>query len=128
MKTNTNTEKSYKILGVNDDESTCDCCGKRGLNSVVWIENLLTGEIRHFGTTCALQPAKALGITKQEVDGAARDFKRKMQAVFRNAWIAYKNSGGKMNMVNDYTWEYADKELHSKMVAEARKQLSWMFA
>jgi len=43
----------YKILGVNDDLNFCNCCGKQRLARVVWMENLNTGEVTHYGTTCA---------------------------------------------------------------------------
>ena len=49
-----------RILGINDDRDFCQCCGKTGLRRVVWIENLETGSIRHFGTTCAGKNAPAL--------------------------------------------------------------------
>ncbi|MBK8706506.1 MAG: hypothetical protein IPN33_25035 [Saprospiraceae bacterium] len=46
-------ESNYKFLGCNDDQDFCSCCGKQGLKKVIWLENLQTGEINHFGTTCA---------------------------------------------------------------------------
>lgn len=66
----------FKILGVNDHQSYCECCGKGGLKKVVWIENLETGEIQHFGSTCATNPEKAFGITKQDIDKKVRQQKK----------------------------------------------------
>ncbi len=57
----------FKILGVNDDKDFCECCGKSGLKSVVWIENLETGLVQHFGSVCATNPSKAFGITKKDI-------------------------------------------------------------
>lgn len=49
-----------KIIGVNDDQDFCCCCGKSGLKVVVWIEDGETGEIAHFGRVCATKQAPAL--------------------------------------------------------------------
>lgn len=54
------TESRKKVLGVNDDQDFCCCCGKEGLRRVVWIEDIETGEVAHFGTTCAAKNAPAL--------------------------------------------------------------------
>lgn len=56
------TTKTVKILGINDDESTCACCGKSGLKRVVWLQFGEEGneEVTHYGTSCA---ATALGLT-----------------------------------------------------------------
>lgn len=42
----------YRIKGINDEESSCCCCGKKGLKRVVWLESE-SGDIAHYGTTCA---------------------------------------------------------------------------
>jgi hypothetical protein len=31
-------QKRVKVLGVNDDRSSCQCCGREGLKRVVWLE------------------------------------------------------------------------------------------
>lgn len=53
----------YKVLGINDDQSFCSCCGKEGLKRVVWMapihpEDGDLGEPEHYGTSCA---ARILG-------------------------------------------------------------------
>jgi hypothetical protein len=57
------TAKKYKIVGINDEQESCDCCGKTGLKKVVWLEEIETGSVRAFGTTCA---AKAQGFTVKQ--------------------------------------------------------------
>ncbi len=47
-----------RVLGVNDDRDSCDCCGRKGLKKVVWLETA-AGEIVAYGTGCA---ARALGL------------------------------------------------------------------
>lgn len=46
-------ESEYKVLGCNDDKDYCTCCGKQGLSKVVWMENLESGEVSHYGVVCA---------------------------------------------------------------------------
>lgn len=83
----------YQVLGVNDDKDFCQCCGKEGLKRVVWIEDTETGEIRHFGTTCAASPRKGFGVDKQIKDAIA-EFTNKTSAAAYLAHRAYRASGG----------------------------------
>lgn len=97
MKNTINTRK--KILGVNDDRDFCCCCGKEGLKRVVWIEDMETGEIRHFGTTCATKNSPALfGEIKdairshdKELTEKARTELRARQKARTDKFLARKN-------------------------------------
>ena len=42
----------FKLLGITDEVTTCDCCGKPNLARTVAMENE-AGDIVHYGTTCA---------------------------------------------------------------------------
>ena len=59
--------KNLKIMGINDDSDTCECCGKTNLKKVVWIAeadidgNVFTEPVA-YGTTCA---GKILGVRKR---------------------------------------------------------------
>lgn len=57
--------KRFEVVGINDDEDFCECCGKTGLKRVVWIEDTETDVVKHFGTTCATAPAKGFNLTKE---------------------------------------------------------------
>lgn len=59
----------YKFLGTTDEITACECCGKMDLKLTVGIEDLDTGEQRHFGTTCA---ARALKLHVAEVKRGAK--------------------------------------------------------
>lgn len=50
---------TYKILGITDDQTTCDCCGKTNLKRVVALE--IEGQVVKFGTTCAARALIARG-------------------------------------------------------------------
>ena len=63
MNTTATQARRFLVRGINDDESSCMCCGRQGLKRVVWIEDTETGEIRHYGVVCATAPAKAFGLT-----------------------------------------------------------------
>jgi hypothetical protein len=58
------TEKKYKILGFNDDQCSCDICGKEELKGTYAIEDLASGEIFRAGSTCG---AKMAGWTTKEL-------------------------------------------------------------
>lgn len=48
--------KPFRLLGIVDEITTCDCCGKKRLARTVAMEKE-DGTVVHYGTTCA---AKAL--------------------------------------------------------------------
>lgn len=69
-----NAEPRYRCLAVNDEQSTCCCCGKKGLKRVVWLldnENL-DAEPAHYGTTCAahLLMGRLAGEPKPKISAA----------------------------------------------------------
>ena len=45
--------QDVKLLGINDDVTTCECCGKSGLKKTVVIELGDCGSVVHYGTQCA---------------------------------------------------------------------------
>jgi hypothetical protein len=116
--------KRFHVLGVNDDEDFCMCCGKLHLKRVVWIEDTETGEIRHYGVNCAQNPAKAFGV-KAEIQKAVRNYKSFEEGLWRYAHRRYKQAGGKYVKGDDaYSIKVADQELWEKLVSEAREELS----
>lgn len=42
----------FAVLGINDDVTTCECCGRSGLKRTVVLSSESTG-IVHYGTDCA---------------------------------------------------------------------------
>lgn len=74
-------EQSYKVMGINDDEDYCSCCGKEGLKRVVWIAPMDTdgnveGEAAPYGTTCA---AYMLKIAPEKGVRATASIERKIE-------------------------------------------------
>lgn len=73
---------AYQVMGINDDESYCSCCGKTGLKRVVWLATLdgdgnVDGQAVPFGTTCA---AYLLRITPEKGIHASAAIERKIEA------------------------------------------------
>ncbi len=62
----------FRVLGTTDEVSTCDCCGRTGLKSTVALDVVETGDVVHFGVTCAAkamhQPVKYV---KEQIDAVA---------------------------------------------------------
>lgn len=75
-----------KILGITDERTTCECCGKEGLKRTVAIE--FASEIKYYGTTCA---AKALNFpnpekyTSRNAESLVNDFGKRELARDRRA-------------------------------------------
>lgn len=73
-----------KVLGINDDVTTCECCGKTGLKCTVVLERDGGGEV-HYGRQCA---AKALCGNKKSasvngVDSLARSI------TYARKWLGF---------------------------------------
>jgi len=77
----------FAVKGINDEQSFCSCCGKQGLKRVVWIEDTETGDINHFGTSCAENPAKAFGVTS-EIRKAVREYDKAAKVAAEKARAA----------------------------------------
>lgn len=79
----------FIVKGINDDKSHCECCGKSGLQRVVWIEDTETGEIKHFGTSCAMKPAKGFDCSA-EIKSAIKLAKDNEKRIVVNAMYRYR--------------------------------------
>lgn len=67
------TTATLTILGVSDDVTGCECCGKTGLKRTVALGDA-DGAVVYYGTDCA---ARALGVTGKQVDKDVRSAARK---------------------------------------------------
>jgi hypothetical protein len=60
--------RKYKVLGVNDEQTTCDCCGRKGLKRTVvleiWENDENTLEIMRVGVDCAAILSQRNGVGK----------------------------------------------------------------
>jgi hypothetical protein len=101
----------FKIKAINDEESSCMCCGKSGLQKVVWIEDTETGDIQHFGCICALKPSKAFGIKEDDLKSYETAWKTILAIRNSKARRMYREAGGVMKMVTPYSAAPANLEL-----------------
>lgn len=58
------TERKFRVLGITDERTSCDCCGKNPLKSTTAVEMLDTGEIQYYGSTCV---TRNTGLTAKQV-------------------------------------------------------------
>lgn len=73
----------FKVLGINDEVTTCDCCGKTNLKCTVALESEATGIVR-YGRDCA---AKAVMGNKSRSN--ATHIEKVAKAVsYARKWIA----------------------------------------
>lgn len=79
----------FVVRGINDDKSFCECCGKSGLQRVVWIEDMETGDVKHFGTSCAMKPAKGFDCL-DEIKSAIKSAKDEEKAICSTAMYRYR--------------------------------------
>lgn len=100
---NTTTKEAgmFKVKAVNSDMDFCECCGKTDLKKVVWVEDMETGETKHFGTVCAQSPEK--GMDKREVKKAVTEFEAKDEYCRVNAFRKDDKEGFKARY--DFYWD-----------------------
>lgn len=98
------TEKKYRILGFNDDQCSCDVCGKQELKGTYAMEDLSTGEIFRAGSSCG---AKMAGWTTKELvakyKAGEKEILENARKEFRNSaeHIAYNNALDFLNKESD---------------------------
>ena len=63
----------YIIVGIDDEQDSCDCCGKTGLKRVVRLMDV-EGYVVAYGTTCAAK-ARKVSVRMQKAD--EKSFERK---------------------------------------------------
>jgi hypothetical protein len=107
----------YQVLEITDAKDFCQCCGKKGLKLVVFIEDTETGEVKHFGTSCAVAPAKGFNV-EREVKRAVAAAKNRAQAIASVTSHAYRKAGGKYKMTGPYSMVATDPELYAAVRAE----------
>ena len=112
----------FQVLGVNDDRDFCECCGKRNLKKVVWIQDNESGDIKHFGTTCALSPVKGFGVDA-EIKKAIKKHSEQMVAAGTQAAFAYRRAGGKYSGNAMTGWKVTDRDLYDKCLQEAKQEV-----
>lgn len=95
------TQSRFKFLGVCDDVNECECCGKTNLARTIAFEDMVTSEIRHFGTSCATNPAKGFDAETVAQIKTLKGFLATLAKEFwGDVWRYYKHIGGKMDYSN----------------------------
>ncbi len=89
---------ALRYLGTDDTVHICDCCGKKGLKSVIGLETE-HGEVVRYGVTCAAKALKTSAAsvkagTKAADDAKAAEAHAKRAKVFEEEqakWQAHLN-------------------------------------
>lgn len=59
----------FRAVGTDDAVNSCDCCGRKDLKYTVIMLNDETGDVVHFGSTCAVRNSgKAQKFLTAEID------------------------------------------------------------
>jgi CMP-N-acetylneuraminic acid synthetase len=112
----------FLVKGVNDEKDSCECCGRQGLKRVVWIEDTETNEIKHFGTTCALKPAKGFA-SDAEIKRAIRDFEHSEKSFWMAVYRMYRNAGGQYEMHPTEAYSVpSDRRLYDECAKQLRER------
>lgn len=66
-----------KFLGINDEQTVCDCCGKTNLKKTVVMD--VDGAVVRYGVNCAARTLKQTGKAIERTAGAA-EYENKLTA------------------------------------------------
>lgn len=109
--------KRFEVVEINSETDFCECCGKTGLKRVVWIHDIKNDDTKHFGTTCAMQPAKGFDLTSEIKDEIKKhDLLQSLR--LKSAIAQYKADGGQYISNANGSWSVADKE-HMRLCLQA---------
>lgn len=104
----------FQVLAVNDEKDFCECCGKKNLKRVVFVRDIETDEVKHFGTSCATAPAKGFNI-ESEVKTAIAKFDSYTQILNAYTRQEYKKQGGQyVANADGSSWSIADRGLYDE--------------
>lgn len=87
---------TFKILGINDDVTTCECCGKVNLKKTVVLSMNGEGEV-HYGVNCA---ARALRGSEKSGDRKSVETEARAISLARK-WL---NAGHSPEVVAKGIW------------------------
>lgn len=114
------TPGRFRVAGVSDAQNFCMCCGRTGLARVVFVEDTSTGEVKHFGTTCALAPAKGFALDR-EVAKAVVAWQNVVHVRGLAARTEYMRRGGRFHGPDAFgAFRATDKELMAECLVNAR--------
>lgn len=109
----------FAVIGVNDERDYCECCGRKRLKRVVWIEDTETQEIKHFGTTCATAPIKGFQLDR-EIKRAIGDFEARQQALWAAVHRLYRSKGGTYSGNGRDGWKAVDRAMLDVCITETQ--------
>lgn len=115
----------YKLLGITDETTTCECCGKTNLKSVVVLQMVDGGEIVRYGSQCAAKALRGNGYKGVRADVLLDDAKA---VALANKWLAAGHDlaviGRGIGNRFGYQWQVKDNALHIGNFAVIRKPVT----
>jgi hypothetical protein len=90
--------RKYKVLGINDEQTICDCCGRKGLKRTValeiWENDENTLEIIRVGVDCAAILSQRNGVGKSAkkilAEATALENQKKLDAQWKADQLKWK--------------------------------------
>lgn len=120
--------KKIQVLGITNDFSSCDCCGKENLKKTVTILDLTSGVEGHFGVVCAAAIDKydtldAAKEAKKEISKAVRKHNDTIQSAHRLAYNSLRKMFGVVRIADNAVKVNCDEHTYNKCFEAALKHL-----
>lgn len=83
------TTPALRVLGTMDEITSCDCCGRRDLRSTVALADTESGDVVHYGVTCAARAMRQdVAQVRRQVSAADTANRRAREAEATAASVA----------------------------------------
>lgn len=121
--------QAYKMIGITDEVTSCDCCGRTDLKRTIVLERQEDGVIVYFGSQCG---ARAVGWKTKDFNRAAKDAQIERQKAIRRAYYDHPASVQRNQMMKDHydngdTWQTAPFDLWRQLDEQARDETRQRF-
>lgn len=85
----------FKRLGITEEVTGCDCCGRGNLKLTVCLEDTETGELVHYGRYCAAR-AEGWGLKASDGTRLQKEIVAQAKQAFEDLnWAAARSPSGK---------------------------------
>lgn len=116
--------QAYKMIGITDEVTSCDCCGRTNLKRTIVLEREEDGVIVYFGSQCG---ARAVGWKTKDFERAAKDAQAERRKAIWNAYQHHPASVRRNQMIKEHydnggTWQTAPWDVWKELDQQARDE------
>jgi hypothetical protein len=106
---------TYSMVGTTDEQTYCDCCGKKNLKKTIVLKHNDTGAIVRYGSNCAEKATKMRGDVLKEQAAIAATLTRWQEKGF-----------SAQEIMKGFRWGYSRELRNNKLTVVFNKNLTFV--